>query len=314
MKIGIVGTGRMGTGIAQRLLDLGHEVLVWNRSAHKAHDAFEAGAKWTPLLGDMVRDAEVVISFLYDNKAVERVYLGERGILAGRVEGRLFIDMSTVASNVPENVAAALQARGAAFLECPVSGSVPAARSGTLVGFAGGPAQVYARALPLLKQLSRRVELVGPYGAGARMKLAANLLLGVFWLTLGEALSLAGKSALDASAILDLLADSNIGAGILRARKDQIVAALNGRGPATPDFDVDTMRKDLQYVLREAGSGPGTLPLARRALECLDRTSNEGKGRTDMVGLPALWLEHNGPLRPAPIGAETRAAGSIIAA
>lgn len=290
MKIGIVGTGRMGTGIAQRLMDLGHDVLVWNRSAHKAHDAYAAGATWTPLLRDLVRETEVVISFLYDNSAVERVYLGPNGILANRVAGCLFIDMSTVGSQLPQRIGAAMAAAGATILECPVSGSVPAARSGTLVGFAGGTEQAFARALPLLKQFCRRVEHVGPLGSGARMKLSANLLLGVFWQALGEALTLAGPSTLGPERIIDLLADSNISAGILRARQPQIVAALQGQVPATAAFDVDTLRKDMQYMLVEAGIAGHTLPLTRRALECFDRVSGDGNGSIDSVAYPALWL------------------------
>lgn len=96
MKIGIAGTGRMGTATAQRLLELGHEVRVWNRSVDNANDAREAGARWAPSLGELANDSQVVISFLFDDPAVERVYLGTDGFLTGRLEGRLFIDMSTV--------------------------------------------------------------------------------------------------------------------------------------------------------------------------------------------------------------------------
>jgi 3-hydroxyisobutyrate dehydrogenase len=189
MKIGIAGTGRMGTAIVRRLLELGHEVRVWNRTADNAHDARAAGARWTPTLGELVNDSEVVISFLLDNAAVERVYLGTDGLLTGRVEGRLFIDMSTVSPGAHGRIAPAMASRNAGFIECPVSGSIAAAQSGALVGFAGGPAPEFARAQPLLRQFCRRVEHVGPLGAGARMKLAANLLLAVFWQALGRVLT-----------------------------------------------------------------------------------------------------------------------------
>src|SRR4051812_31218021 len=115
MKIGIAGTGRMGTAMAQRLLELGHEVLVWNRTVDNAHDAREAGARWTPTLDALASDSEVVISFLFDNVAVEGVYLGRSGLLTGRVEGRLFIDMSTVSPGTHGRIAAAFAARGASF-------------------------------------------------------------------------------------------------------------------------------------------------------------------------------------------------------
>ena len=288
MKIGIAGTGRMGTAIARRLLERGHEVRVWNRTAGNARDALAAGAQWSATLGELANESEAVISFLLDNAAVERVYLGTNGLLTGRVEGRLFMDMSTVSPGTHARIAPAIASRKAAFIECPVSGSIAAVRSGTLVGFAGGDAAAFALAQPLLAQLGRRVELVGPLGAGARMKLAANLLLVVFWQALGESLLVA--DAPDSARAIDLLADSNIGAAILRMRSQEIVAAVNGEIQGAAAFDIDTMRKDLRYMAQEAAAHGGSLPLAGRTLECFDRASREGKGRLDSVGYPAYWL------------------------
>jgi 3-hydroxyisobutyrate dehydrogenase len=290
MKVGIAGTGRMGTAIARRLIEAGHEVRVWNRTADNARDAREAGAKWTPTLGELANDSELVVSFLLDNAAVERVYLGTNGLLTGRVKGRLFIDMSTVSPGTHARIAPAMALRNAAFIECPVSGSIAAAQSGTLVGFAGGEASGFARAQPLLAQLCRRVEHVGPLGAGARMKLAANLLLAVFWQALGESLLLADPPALDAARAIDLLADSNIGAAILRTRAQEIVAAVNGEISGAAAFDVDTMRKDLRYMAQEAAAHGSSLPLAGRTLDCFDRASRDGKGRLDSVAYPAYWI------------------------
>src|SRR5438552_716572 len=147
MKIGIVGTGRMGTAIARRLLELGHQVQAWNRTADNAQEARDAGAKWTPTLGELVNDSEVVISFLFDNAAVERVYLGSNGLVSGSAEGRLFIDMSTVSPGIHQRIAPELTSRNGSFIECPVSGSISTARSGSLVGFAGGDAASRARSL-----------------------------------------------------------------------------------------------------------------------------------------------------------------------
>jgi len=280
----------MGTAIAGRLLELGHEVHVWNRTIENARDAREAGASWTPTLGELVNDSEVVVSFLFDNAAVERVYLGTDGLLTGRVEGRLFIDMSTVSPGTHGRIAPALASRNAVFIECPVSGSIPTARAGALVGFAGGEAAGFARAQPLLWQLCRRVEHVGPLGAGARMKLAANLLLAVFWQALGESLLLVDPSAMDPARAIDLLADSNIGAAILRVRASQIVAAMNGDTSGAAAFDVDTMRKDLRYMAQEASAQGSSLPLVNRTLDCFDRASREGSGGVDSVAYPAYWI------------------------
>jgi 3-hydroxyisobutyrate dehydrogenase len=280
----------MGTAIARRLLEVGHEVRVWNRTVDNTHEAREAGAKWAPTLRELANDSHVVISFLLDNAAVERVYLGAEGLLAGGVEGRLFIDMSTVSPGTHVRIAAALASRNAGFVECPVSGSIAAAQSGTLVGFAGGELIEFAHAQPLLQQLCRRVEHVGPLGAGARMKLAANLLLSVFWQALGESLLIADAPPTDVARAIDLLADSNIAAGILRARAPQIVAALHGDSSGAAAFDVDTMRKDLRYMAQEAAIHGGSLPLASRTLECFDRASREGNGGVDSVAYPAYWI------------------------
>lgn len=290
MRIGIAGTGRMGTEIALRLVASGHEVRVWNRTADKALAAQATGATWTSTPAALVAGSEVVISSLLDDAALERVYLGADGLLAAGAQGRLLIDMSTVTPAAQGPIAAAAVSAGAAYVECPVSGSTAAVRAGALVGFAGGEAPAVARARPVLGQLCRRVEHVGALGAGARMKLSANLLLAVFWQALGESLLLVQPSALDPARAIELLADSNIGATILRTRSAQIVAAMNGVASRPAAFDVDTMRKDLRYMAGEAAVHGRSLPLAARTLECFDGASLEGQGGVDGVAYPAYWL------------------------
>jgi 3-hydroxyisobutyrate dehydrogenase len=243
-----------------------------------------------PYSGRAGDDSEAVITFLFDDAAVERVYLGADGLLTGNVDGRLFIDMSTLSPGTHERVASAMASRKTGLIECPVSGSISNAQSGTLVGFVGGDASEFARARPLLEQLCRRVERVGPLGAGARMKLAANLLLAVFWQALGESLLLVDASGTDAAHAIDLLADSNIGAAVLRTRASQVVAAMNGDASGAAAFDVDTMRKDLRYMAQEASVHGTSLPLANRTLECFDRASLEGSGGVDSVAYPAYWI------------------------
>jgi 3-hydroxyisobutyrate dehydrogenase len=290
MQIGIVGTGRMGTAIARRLLECGHGVQVWDRTVDNARDAREAGARPVPTLGELVNDSEVVISVLGGNLTVAQVYLGPNGILNGRVEGRHFIDMSTVSPETHWPIAPVMTFRDAGFIECPVSGPIPAALSGTLVGFAAGDALEFARVQPLLEQLCNRVEHVGPLGAGARMSLAANLLLATFWQALGEALLLVDPLPIDAARAIDLLADANIRATFLQWRAPQIVAAMNGDASGATAYDVDAMLKDLRYMAQEATARGNSLPLASRALECFDRASREGGGRVDSAAYPAYWI------------------------
>ena len=293
MKIGIAGTGRRGTAIVRRLIGCCHEVRVWNRTREKAKAALEAGATWSSTPAALVQDTHVVITFLLDNAAVEDVYLGEDGLLSGPAQARTFVDMSTVSPETHRRIAAAAASRGAALVECPVSGSIAAAQTGALVGFAGGEVAAYVRVRPLLVQLCRRVEHVGPVGAGARMKLAANLLLIVFWEALGEALLVADFPRADAARAIELLADSNIGAAILRARGAQVVAAMDSTASSSPAFDIDTMRKDLGYMFQEATARGVSLPLVLGTLECFDRASREGMGAMDSVAYPAYLLKQH---------------------
>ena len=156
----------MGAAIAARLASQGHEMTVWNRSTDKARALGFAVADSPQALAGA---CETVISMLADSAAVGSVY---EPLLSGAVKGKLFVEMSTVR---PENSRALSQkvtAKGAAFVECPVGGSVGPAREGKLFGFAGGEDADVARARPILEQLCRRIEHVGPAGAGASMKLA----------------------------------------------------------------------------------------------------------------------------------------------
>src|SRR5256885_2345891 len=150
MKIGMAGTGRMGAAIAQRLAGRGHQVRVWNRTTDKARALGLDVADSATRLADV---SETLISILTDAAAVESVY-GQ--LLAGDVKGKLFIEMSTVRPDTERRLAEKVKAKGAAFVECPVGGTVGPAKEGKLFGFAGGEAADVARARPLLDQLCRR--------------------------------------------------------------------------------------------------------------------------------------------------------------
>ena len=164
--VGIAGTGRMGTALAVRLLALGNVVTVWNRTREKTEAASGAGASVSSTAAELASRCDAVITILTNATAMDTVYTGPDGLLSGSVSGKLFIDMSTVRGDSHCALAPAAAARGAMFLECPVSGTVGPAEEGKLVGFAGGTPEAFALARPLLEQVCRRVELVGPVGSG----------------------------------------------------------------------------------------------------------------------------------------------------
>jgi len=284
MKIGMAGTGRMGAAIAQRLAGRGHQLTVWNRTADKARALGLDVADSATRLAEV---SETLISILTDAAALESVY-GQ--LLAGDVTGKLFIEMSTVRPETEKRLAEKVKAKGAAFVECPVGGTVGPAKEGKLFGFAGGEAADVARARPLLDQMCRRVEHVGPVGAGAAMKLAINLPLLVFWQAFGEALSLCEPLGLDPARLMDIFADTSGGPNVLKVRGPAVAAALAGKDPGGATFNVDSIRKDLRTMLEEARALGRELPVTQRTLECFDRAARNGLGTADAAMLPASWL------------------------
>ena len=293
MKVGIAGTGRMGAAIAGRLFGLGHEVTVWNRTRAKTRVLEAAGASVAGTPKDLASSVEMVITILTDAAAIDATYRGGEGLLAGDVGGKLFLEMSTVRPGTPVALAAKVNARGAAMIDCPVGGSVGPAKEGKLFGFVGGEADDVARARPILDQLCRRVEHVGPVGAGASMKLAINLPLLVYWQALAEALSLCAPLGIEPARLIDILADTSGGPNMLKTRGPAIAATLQGKETSPVTVDIETMRKDLRTMVEEARSMGRTLPLTSCALERFDEAVRDGWGARDVTMFPARFLNRS---------------------
>ncbi len=293
MKVGVAGLGRMGGAIARRLIDVGHEVMVWNRNPDKAKVLSEAGAHVAATARDLAAKVETVITILTDASAIASVYEGPAGLLAGDVAGKLFIEMSTVQPATEVALAKTIVAKGAVMVECPVGGTVGPALSGKLLGVAGGSAEDFARAKPLLEQLCRRVDLVGPIGAGASMKLAINLPLGIFWQAFGEAYALCRHLNLDPAWLVELFADTSGGPNVLKARGSAVALALQSKDSGSATFDCDSIRKDFRTMVAEARTLGFSLPLAEKTLAVYDQASQEGWGGRDCTELPAFWSSHH---------------------
>ncbi len=294
MHIGIAGTGRMGTVIARRLIGLGHRVSVWNRTPAGAHAAVEAGAAQAATPADLARSVDAVISILSDGAALEAVYGGDGGLISAASGGKLFIDMSTVRPQVQRDIGQRVAAAGGAYVECPVGGSTGPAQEGKLFGFAGGADADVARARPLLELLCRRIEHLGPHGAGASMKLAINLPLMVYWQAFGEALSLIEDLGLDPKRVVDIFADTSGGPNMLKSRAPAIAQALGSGVAGAVSVNVATIRKDLRTMLDEGAAQGRNLPVAAQALACFDRAAASGADRADCTRLPVWWAREGG--------------------
>ncbi len=290
MKIGIAGTGRMGAAMAVRLVGVGHDVMVWNRSPEKTKPLAEAGAKVAASPRELAAGSELIISIVTDADAIEATYNGANGLLSADVKGKLFVEMSTVRPEAEEKLAAGVRAKGAALIDSPVGGSTEPAREGKLFGFVGGEASDVARARPVLEQLCRRVEHVGPVGAGARMKLAINLPLMVYWQALGEALVLCKSLGLDSARVIDILSETSGGPNVLKSRGPAIAAALSGKEMSPITFDVDSMRKDLRSMIDEGRALGAQMPVTECTLACFDEASGDGLGAKDASAIPARFI------------------------
>src|ERR1700738_5561520 len=158
MKIGVCGTGRMGSSIAQRLMSVGHDVGVWNRNSARTKPLTDAGAKLFDSPAELVDGCEVTIVMLLNDAATEAVYRGPNGILKSKLAGKLVIDMSTIRPDTMKSNGAAVLQQGAAFVEAPVGGSTAPAKAGRRVGLVGGTKADVTRHMPLLEKMCRRIE------------------------------------------------------------------------------------------------------------------------------------------------------------
>jgi 3-hydroxyisobutyrate dehydrogenase len=294
MRIGIAGTGKMGSAIARRLATFGHQLTVWNRTGDKAQPLLQEGMAWADGPRALAQAAEVVISMVTDARALDAIYAGPDGLFSAPAQGQLFIDMSTVSPAKQQELARQAAEVNAAYLECPVGGSVGPAKGGKLIAFVGGDAHHVERARPLLDQLCKRVEHVGPHGAGETMKLAVNLPLMVYWQTLGEALSLVQPLGLEPQRVIEILTESSGGPNMLKVRGGMIAQALAGTPSTAVTVDVATMRKDVRSMLEEASSHGRQLPLTAETLKNFDRAARRGLDGADCSQLPVWWLEEGG--------------------
>ncbi len=291
MKIGIPGLGNMGAAIAARLIEVDHQVTVWNRSAAKAKPLAEAGAKVAASPAALASECEAIITILTDGAAIDQVYNGASGLLSGEAKGKLFIEMSTVAPKVETDLAAKVRAKGASLVECPVGGSIAPARQGKLLGLMGAEPADAARAKPILDQLCRRVEHCGPVGAGASMKLAINLPLMVAWQAYGEAFAMCRDVGWDPKRLLDLFVDTNGANLALRNRAEMIVTMFDGRDPGPTTFSIANAVKDIRTML-ETGAAKGVdMPATKAALGSFEEANRNGFGGGDGSRMSVYWAQ-----------------------
>ena len=289
MNIGVAGLGAMGSAMAARLIEVGHQVCVWNRSPDKAKPLGEAGATVAASPAELASRCEAVITILTDGAAIDAVYNGPNGLLSGDVKGKLFIEMSTVAPKVETDLAPKVRGKGASLIECPVGGSTAPARQGKLLGLMGAEPEDAQRALPILEQLCRKVEHCGPVGAGSAMKLAINLPLMVAWQAYGEAFAIARSVGWEPKRLLELFVESNGANKALGMRADMIVTMLQNKNPGPTTFSIANGLKDLRTMVA-TGEALGAEMFATKAtLAGFEDAVKNGCGGEDGSRMTVYW-------------------------
>ena len=270
--VAVLGLGAMGRAIAQRLLDAGHDLRVWNRSPGKDEELMAAGARRAATAADAVRDAEVVITMLTDPPALEAVLFGPDGAAPAIPEAATLIDMSTVG---PTAVASVVErVAPVAVLDAPVLGSVPSVETARLVILAGGDREVFDRHRELLTLLGTPM-YVGPSGSGAWLKLVNNAASIATLVALGELLALTDRAGLDVDAVL-----GSLEAGPLASLIERWRPRLKGEDQSSY-FRLALARKDLAIVFEEAEREGVRLTVDETAAARCDEAIETGLGDED---------------------------------
>jgi 3-hydroxyisobutyrate dehydrogenase-like beta-hydroxyacid dehydrogenase len=289
MKIGLVGLGRMGAAIYQRLSESGFVVTSWDHNAATLGACEERQFKVADNPRAIAAGADVVLSSITEDAGVRRLFTGAEGFLQADVAGKLFIEMSTLQPMTVRELAPLVERKGARLIDAPVLGTIPSVREGKLFAMVGGRAEDLERARPVLEKLTRGIAHMGPLGSGHAMKLAANIGLGTYIQSLAESLALGRKQGLALDQMLDVMCEAATVTPWLKAK----LPALKGEKGDT-SLDIRTLRKDLMSaVATGALSGVG-MPAASGALASLSAAVADGQGDKDIAELAKFFRESMG--------------------
>lgn len=282
LRVAVIGTGRMGSAMAGRLVGGGHEVTVYNRTGSRAEEvAARVGAGLAITAREAVSGAEVVVVSLADDAAVRAAYLGADGMVAGLRPGAVVADTSTVDPQTLRALEPDVTAVGAALVDTPVSGSVATVEAGQLLVMAGGAAEAIEGARPALESFSRRIIAVGPLGAGATMKLVVNAMVHALSQSLAEALVLAERSGVARALAYEVIASSAVAAPFVQYKRQ----AYEHPDDTPVAFALDLVAKDLDLAAALAARVGSPMPqlVANRAV--LQAALEAGFGDADLSAL-----------------------------
>ena len=280
-KVAFIGLGVMGAPMAGHLAATGHSVTVYNRTAKRAADwVARHGGTAAPTPAAAAEGAEIVLACVGNDDDLRAVTIGEDGAFSTLAPDAVFADHTTASAAVARELYAAARARGAQFIDAPVSGGQAGAENGVLTVMCGGEAEAYARAEPVILAYARACRLMGPAGAGQLTKMVNQITIAGLLQGLSEALAFAQKAGLDGHAVLDVISKGAAGSWQMENRGHTM---LDGRFDF--GFAVDWMRKDLGICLAEADRNGAALPVTALVDQFYKDIQAAGGGRFDTSSL-----------------------------
>jgi 3-hydroxyisobutyrate dehydrogenase-like beta-hydroxyacid dehydrogenase len=279
-EIGFIGLGDMGQGIVRRLLDAGHQVTGWNRTAAKASELMTHGMAWAETPRQTAAVSEIVFSIVTDSAAVQAVALGEDGVIAGLSPDSVYLDMSTIDPDVSRHIASEFAVAGLTMLDAPVSGSPITLAQGTASTMVGGDRASFERVEPVLHDIGSKVSYIGDSGAAILMKIAVNLTLIVEMVAFCESVAMAEKGGVARAVAVDAMLKSVAASPVMGYRGPFI---LEGNMPDKPLADVTIQQKDMLLALEVARRQGTPAPLAAVSNELLNACRGRGIEHRDFV-------------------------------
>jgi 3-hydroxyisobutyrate dehydrogenase-like beta-hydroxyacid dehydrogenase len=279
MRVAYLGLGIMGRWMAVNLVKAGHEIAVWNRSSGKEVE----GARTAASPADAAKDAEVVWMCVSDTKAVEQLLFGADGVEQSLVAGMIVADSSTISPSATLRFAERVKARGADYVDAPMTGSKIAAESGSLIFMAGGDDAALARLQPLFQAMGKQVFHMGETGKGQATKVVMNLQIALIYEGFAEALTLAAKLGVDVEKLLPLIQASMVRSGVVEYKAPFIM-----KRDFSPNFPLRLMLKDIRLALDAAKESRVRLPGLEAVEEVYDVAAEEGQQDLDYAATLTL--------------------------
>jgi 3-hydroxyisobutyrate dehydrogenase len=290
-SLGFIGMGHMGSAMAQRLLEAGYPLTVYDRTLTRAQPLEQRGAVVAQTPKDLAAECEVVMACVTDDRAQESVMLGQGGALAGVHGGSTVIDLSTVSPAASRRLYLAMKEKAVPVLDAAVSGSVPQVEQGSLVIFVGGDQETFERCKPVLGVLGTSSFYMGESGRGTTMKLVVNTLLGLGMQALAEAVALGERAGLEKDLLLEVLDQTAV---LTPGQKSKLQNVRQETYPT--NFALSLMHKDFSLVLEQAYQLSVAMPATAAAQQMYTAAMAKGMGTSDF-SVMIQFLEELAQLR-----------------